>query len=138
LALHGVNFEIGERICIGKDGRTKIVSVFGKLLYDEITSEAKNNLPIVIEKLIKTNEKRFISYFNELQPITPRLHALELIPGIGKTFMKQIIIQREKKPFTDFEDLQQRVGLRDPSKQLTRRIMEEISGGSRFNIFVKK
>jgi len=61
-----------------------------------------------------------------------------LIPGIGKTFMKSIVEMRDKQPFTSFEDIQTRVGLREPAKLVAKRITEEISGDSRINIFVKK
>ena len=75
---------------------------------------------------------------NELQPITPRLHALELIPGIGKTFMRQIVNERDKKPFENFADLEKRVGIRDPARLLAKRIVEELSGGSKISIFVHR
>ena len=52
--------------------------------------------------------------------------------------MKTIVDLREKRPFTSFEDVQNRVGLRDPAKLIAKRITEEISGDSRINIFVKK
>ena len=70
--------------------------------------------------------------------LTPRLHGLELIPGIGKTFMKTIVDQREKRPFASFEDIQNRTGLREPAKLVAKRVVEEISGDSRINIFIKK
>ncbi len=138
LAMNDVIFELAERVCIGKEGRTKVVSVLGKLNYEELTNQARNEVLEVVEGIIKNNEKRYVSYFNELQPITPRLHALELIPGIGKTFMRTIIDAREKKPFETFDDLQQRVGLRDPAKLIAKRVVEELSGGSRVSLFVKK
>jgi len=136
LAAPDSDFEVGEKIAIGKENRTKIVSVLGKLNYDELTSEARNELQSVLEKMIAENEQRYVAYFNELQPLTPRLHALELIPGIGKTFMKQIVSERERKPFDSFADLEKRVGIRDPAKLLAKRIVEELSGGSRITIFV--
>jgi putative nucleotide binding protein len=138
LAMENKGFEIGERVKIGKEGREKIVSVLGKLTYEELTNEAKNSLPSVVEKLVKSNEQKYVAYFNELQPLTPRLHALELIPGIGKTFMKQIVEMREKQPFLSFDDLQKRVGLREPAKMVAKRIVEELSGGSRINLFIRK
>ncbi|MDA4112497.1 MAG: DUF655 domain-containing protein [Thaumarchaeota archaeon] len=138
LASDEQDFELGERLRIGREGRDKILSVLGKLTYDELTQEAKSQLPIVCETIVKNNEAKYVSYFNELQPLTPRLHGLELIPGIGKTFMKTIVDLREKRPFTSFEDVQNRVGLRDPAKLIAKRITEEISGDSRINIFVKK
>lgn len=138
LAVENQEFDPGERLKIGREGREKIVSVLGKLSYDELTQDAKAQLPSVCETIVKNNEAKYVSYFNELQPLTPRLHGLELIPGIGKTFMKTIVDMREKKPFTSFEDVQTRVGLREPAKLIAKRITEEIAGDSRINIFVKK
>ncbi len=138
LAMENQNFDVGERVKIGKEGREKIVSVLGKLAFEELSSEAKGALPVVVENLVKANEAKYVSYFNELQPLTPRLHGLELIPGIGKTFMKEIISTRERQPFTSFDDIQKRVGLRDPARMIARRIVEELSGGSRISLFVKK
>jgi putative nucleotide binding protein len=138
LGMENQNFEPGEKLKIGREGRDKIVSVLGKLTYDELTQESRNELINVCEIMVRSNEEKYVSYFNELQPLTPRLHGLELIPGIGKTFMRQIVEAREKKPFTSFEDIQARIGLREPAKLVARRLVEELSGGSRINIFVKK
>ncbi|MFQ6135328.1 MAG: DUF655 domain-containing protein [Nitrososphaerales archaeon] len=138
LALNGVEFDVSERICIGKEGRTKVVSVLGKLTYEELSNEAKSELEVVVELLVKNNEKRYVDTFNSLQPVTPRLHALELIPGIGKTFMNQILDERSRKPFTSFDELQERIGLREPAKLIAKRIVEEISGGSRVTLFVRR
>ncbi len=138
LAVENKNFEPEERVRIGKEGREKIVSVLGKLSFEELTPESKSTLLPAVERIVKSNESRYVAYFNELQPLTPRLHGLELIPGIGKTFMKQIVDGRERQPFKSFEELQQRVGLREPAKLLARRIVEELSGGSRINLFIRK
>ncbi len=131
-------FEVGERIFIGKEGRTKVLSVLGKMDYSRISTSAQSEMPSVVEKIISQNEKRFIQYLNNAQPLTPRIHALELIPGIGKTYMKVMLDEREKTPFTDFNDLQNIVGLKEPIKQLTKRIVEEITGETRMNLFVKR
>jgi putative nucleotide binding protein len=138
LAMENQDFEIGEKVKIGKEGREKIVSVLGKLTYEELSPEGRASLPMVIENLVKDNEAKYVAYFNDLQPLTPRLHGLELIPGIGKTFMKEIVDMREKQPFTSFDDVQKRVGLREPAKMIAKRIVEELAGDSRVSIFVKK
>lgn len=135
LASNDASFKVGERIPIGKENRNSIVSVLGKLNYDELSSDAKNELLNVLESMITQNEQHYVDYFNELQPITPRLHALELIPGIGKTFMREIISERERKKFENFADLEKRIGVRDPAKLIAKRIVEELSGQSRITIF---
>ena len=137
LAADNANFITGEKIAIGKENRDKVISVLGKLNYEELTNESKNEILNVLEKLIHANESTYVAYFNELQPITPRLHALELIPGIGKTFMREIITERDRKPFQNFEDLEKRIGIREPAKLIAKRIVEELSGSSRITIFVR-
>ncbi len=138
LGVPNTTFEIGERIYIGKEGRTKILSVLGKLEYERISAAAQSELKNVAQTIVTNNEKRFIDYINHSQPLTPRIHALELIPGIGKTYMKTILEERERQPFADFSDLQNRVGLKEPAKQITQRIMEEITGEVKVTLFVKK
>ena len=136
LGVQNVNFDLGERVYIGKEGRNKIISVLGKLQYDSISQSAKNELPSIIEKIVLASEERFITYINSAQPITPRIHSLELIPGIGKTYMMSIINEREKQKFTSFADIQSRIGLKDIHKLIAKRIDEEITKEPRMTLFV--
>jgi putative nucleotide binding protein len=138
LGVQNVTVEIGERLYIGREGRDKVASVLGRLEYNDISQAAKNELPNIVEKVVFANEKRFVGYINMSQPITPRIHALELIPGIGKTYMMTIIKERDKKKFENFTEIQSRVGLRDPAKLVAKRIIEEIMGQARMNLFVRK
>jgi putative nucleotide binding protein len=132
------NFEVGERVYIGREGRSKVISVLGRLDYVNISQSAKSELPSIVEKIVTSNEKRFVDYINMAQALTPRIHALELIPGIGKIYMMTIIKKRETRKFTSFADIQDRVGLRDPAKLIAKRIIDEITGTSRMNLFVRK
>jgi putative nucleotide binding protein len=131
-------FEVGEKIFIGKEGRTKILSVLGKMDYEKISSAAQSELETVVENIVTTNESKFVDYLNKAQPLTPRIHALELIPGIGKTYMKIMLEEREEKQFESYQDLQERVGFKEPVKHISERIMDEITGQSRMNLFVKR
>jgi len=138
LGIQNMSFEVGERLYIGREGRDKVVSVLGRLEYKDISQSAKNELTNIVEKIVNANEKRFVDYINMAPPITPRIHALELIPGIGKTYMMTIIKERDKKKFESFADIQERVGLRDPAKLIAKRIIDEIAGEERRNLFVRK
>jgi len=137
LGVEDSDFEVGEKIFIGKEGRTKIQSVLGKLDHTKISTNAQNELPNIVEKIVRTNEEYFLDYLNNAQPITPRKHSLELIPGIGKTYLKIMLDQISKKKFTDYNDLENRAGLKEPVKHLTKRIMEEVTGQTQFHLFVK-
>jgi len=61
-----------------------------------------------------------------------------LIPGIGKTYLNVIIKEREKAPFESFGDIEKRVVLKEPIKHKSQRIIEEISGETRKNLYVKR
>ncbi len=138
LGVPNSSFDVGEKIYIGKEGRTKVLSVLVKMDYESISSSAQTELQGVVEKIVTENEQRFVDYLNNARPLTPRIHALELIPGIGKTYMKAMLEERDKKKFENLEDLQKRIGLKEPQKQISKRIMEEITGETRMNLFVKR
>ncbi len=138
LGIPNSTFEIGEKIYIGKEGRTKVLSVLGKMEYDKISSSAQSELETVVENIVTENESYFVDYLNNAQPLTPRIHALELIPGIGKIYMKNMLEEREKNKFESYHDLQERVGFKEPIKHISERIMDEITGESRMNLFVKR
>ena len=138
LGIENSTFDVDERIYIGKEGRTKVQSVLGKMDYVKISDSAKDEIPTVVESIVTKNEAKFVDYINNAQPLTPRIHALELIPGIGKTYLNVIIKEREKGSFESFVDIEKRTGLKEPIKHISQRIIEEISGETRMNLFVKR
>jgi len=131
----GTQIGLHERVYIGKDRREKINRIIGRIGYNDLTANAKAELLSVLEELIASQEQRFVSFFNNSQAITPRMHALELLPGIGKKSMWQIINARERKPFTSFKDLQERSSVGDPIKVIAKRILDELTGGEKYRIF---
>ncbi|AHL21925.1 MULTISPECIES: DUF655 domain-containing protein [Thermococcus] len=126
-----------ERVFIGKGNRDKILLINKKITYNDLTDTAKAELPYVVEEIVKNNEERFIQFFNVAPPITNRLHSLELLPGIGKKHMWEIIEERQREPFKSFEDLRKRVkGLPDPVKMIAKRIVDELQDKDRYKLFV--
>lgn len=130
------SFNVMERIYIGKQGRTKISSVLGKIKYGHMTESARDELPKAVQTIVEKNEEKFVNYLNNAGPLTSRLHSLELIPGIGKTYMKAMLDERDRQKFTSYTDLEERVGFKEPIKHISQRILEEIAGEARMNIFV--
>jgi putative nucleotide binding protein len=126
-----------ERVYVGKESRGEITYIIGRIGYDELTSSAKLELPIAVEKIVLNREPWFINFFNTTQAITPRMHALELIPGIGKKYMWQIINERERSQFKNFDDLQKRANIPSPAKLIAKRILEELSGESKYRLFTR-
>lgn len=137
LAKEGAVLKPHDRVYVGKQARKEITYIIGRISYDELTGAAKMELPAVISKIVLNREKEFVRFFNTAHAITPRMHALELIPGIGKKYMWQVIDERERKSFENFDDLQKRTQIPDPVKLITKRILEELAGGSKYRLFTR-
>jgi putative nucleotide binding protein len=133
----GVVLKPQDKVYVGKDTRQEITYILGRVGYDELTANAKMELENALEKIVLEREKWFVNFFNTTQPITPRMHALELIPGIGKKYMWDIINGREKKLFESFEELQSRVNIPNPAKLIVKRIIEELSSDTKYRLFTR-
>jgi putative nucleotide binding protein len=137
IAKEGIVLKSAERVYVGKDARDKITYIIGRIGYEDLTSAAKMELPTTIEKIVNNREQWFVNFFNTAQAMTPRMHALELIPGIGKKYMWQIIDERERNPFKSFDDLQKRANIPSPAKLIAKRVMEELAGDSKHRVFTR-
>lgn len=137
-----VSLSIGDRVYIGKEveRRDVILHVKRRVNWDELTNAAQNELPFIIQELVREKEDRFVRFFNDAQAITTRFHMLELLPGLGKKTMWAILEERKKGPFGSFEDLAKRVpALHTPLKLIAKRIEMELSDpGQKYHIFAAK
>jgi putative nucleotide binding protein len=137
LVKEGVTLKPYDRVFVGKEARDEITYIIGRIGYEELTAAAKNELPVVINRIVLNREEWFVKFFNTSRAVTPRMHALELVPGIGKKYMWQVINERERKPFENFEDLQKRTELPNPVKLITKRVLEELSSDSKYRLFTR-
>ncbi len=133
----GVTFKQEEEVDLSQ--REKIKFIRSSLRFRDLTNLARNILPDVIERIIRENEKRFIDFFNKSRIITPRMHQLQLLPGIGKKHLSDILNERNKKPFESFKDLEERVKLfPNPVKLIAQRVLEELENKEKYYLFVLK
>jgi len=133
----GIALQIGERIYIGmKEVSLKIRRVLRRIRYEDLTTRAKSELERIVEIIVDKRVYDFIKFFNDAQPLTPRMHSLELLRGIGKKTLWKILEERRKKPFESFEDIQNRAKISDPKKLIVDRIIREIMDSrEKYHIF---
>ncbi|MEX2017043.1 MAG: DUF655 domain-containing protein [Candidatus Pacearchaeota archaeon] len=132
----GVTLQTGEEVYIGEGKRDKIYYILGRLKREKITEAAKNQLQEFIAKMVKENEKKFIEFFNKAGAISKRMHQIELLSGMGKKHMKEILEKREEKEFESFEEMKKRIpNLPDPEKVIQKRIFQELTNMERYNLF---
>ncbi len=135
----GAALATGNRISlIARDGVPATVDhVRRRLGYDELTVAARSELPNVLERIVTANAPRFLRFFNEAPAVSRRFHLLELLPGIGKKTMQQIVDERRRAPFESFPDLEARLHLKAPERLIVGRIEQELSGvDDKYRLFV--
>jgi putative nucleotide binding protein len=95
--------------------------------FDDLSGGARSELEYAVDEIVDRDDQRFVDFYNEAQPITLRLHQLNLLPGIGKKLRNTILDERKRKPFEGFAELEERVsGLHDPREVLVERVLEEL------------
>jgi putative nucleotide binding protein len=136
----GLEIQIYESVYIGDGEREKIERVKRRIGYDELTQTAKVELPFVVEKIVQEKESEYVQFFNKSISISPKLHMLHLLPGIGKKLMWEILEEREKKPFESFAEISQRIkSIPHPEKMIISRILEELEDQNiKYHLFTSR
>lgn len=133
----GVAVKTKDTLYIGENKRDQVKYIRGRISYSELTSYAKDTLQEVVQELVEKDEKRFVGVFNKSSSLTTRMHSLELLPGIGKRHLWDILNGRKSKPFESFKEVQERVPmLPDPKKMIIKRIFNEFEEKDRHRLFV--
>ena len=134
-----IRLQPNEEVYIGEGKRDKIHHINGKLSPSRLTSTAKAELEFVVKDIVTKDEKRFIEFFNNAKPLSTRMHSIELIPGMGKKRMWEILDERRDKPFDNFAEFKKRVKLLpDPKSAIVKRIIDEITTEQKHYLFVDR
>jgi putative nucleotide binding protein len=135
----GVVLTIMKEVYIGQGERSEIEHIQGRIPMNKLTGTAKQELEFVVKDMVHKNQEPFIKFFNKAQPLSTRMHQLELLPGLGKKHMWEIIKAREEKDFESFADIKTRVKLiPDPEKVIVKRVVSELEGSEKYHIFVDR
>lgn len=135
----GVDLKIGEKVYIGEGKRDKVYYILGRLHREKLTETAKQQLGEFIKQIVKEREKEFVEFFNKSDAINKRIHQIEMLPGLGKKHMQEILKQRKEQEFESFQDMKKRIqNLPDPEKAVEKRIFQELTNIERYNLFTNK
>jgi putative nucleotide binding protein len=127
---------IGDHLPLAEGGP---IASMREIDYGDLPGGAQSELEYAVEDLVADNEDRFVDFYNEAQPITLRLHQLNLLPGIGKKLRNNVLDERDRRPFESFADLESRVsGLHNSRDVLVERILEKLREDDlKYRIFVR-
>lgn len=127
----------GEELYIGDGDRDKVKYIKDRISYEELTNTAQTELKYVVKSIVKDQEDKFVEFLNDAAPLTPRRHAYELLPGVGQKNMRRMVDIRDEQEFESFEDFNNRIeGLTEIEDLLSKRLLNEIKGETKRNLFV--
>ncbi|MFW9998892.1 MAG: DUF655 domain-containing protein [Candidatus Hodarchaeota archaeon] len=115
----------------------KLKDVLKKIDYNDLTSTSKALIQPILEKEVLKYETEFVNFFNNSTSITPRMHALKLLPGIGQKHMWEILEARERQKFGTFQDIADRTSISNPPKLIAQRIIKELQRDVKYYLFSK-
>ena len=132
----GISLDAGEKVYIGTGKREKIYYILGRLAKEKLTEASKAQLQEFVDSHVAENMKKFLDFFNKSEAINKRIHQIELLPGMGKKHMQEILEKRKDKDFASFEDMKKRLqNLPDPKKAIEKRILQELIEFERYKLF---
>jgi len=111
--------------------------VVKKIDFKDLTSTSKALIQPILEKEVLDFEEEFINFFNNSTSITPRMHALKLLPGIGQKHMWEILEARDRQKFVTFQDISDRTSISNPTKLIAQRIIKELQRDVKYYLFSK-
>ena len=135
----GIDLKPGQEVYIGDGKRDEVRFIRGAIEYRSMTNAARSMLEQTVEMLVKRNEKKIAEFFNKAGMITPRMHQFQLLPGVGKKHLLDMLEARSRKQFESFAEIEERVKLfPDPVKTIVRRVLRELEGDEKYYLFVQK
>src|SRR3989344_4161936 len=108
IAKPNVELKPQEEVYVGKDDRPKIDFIKRRIKYSDLTNNAQSELESAISKIVLEKEQKFVDFFNTSSAISLKRHQLELLPGLGKKHMQEILNERAREKFASFQNIRER------------------------------
>ena len=119
---------IGARVYFGSDlnQRGAIAEPLGMTRFRDLSNMSKSNLSVVIAEIIADLPDAFLSFFNRAGNLSLKMHAFELLSGIGPSKAREMVGTRGRKGWKDIASLDSSCSI-DSATLLAERMAEEIS-----------
>ena len=120
----GVDVNPQDKILLTKHS-DEVEKINYRISYDNLSNSEKEELNRAIHRIILTDEKKYVNFFNRQSRDRMQLHFLD---GISRKAGTKIVSEREKKDFESFEDIDKRVSFIDDSEELIfKRVFYELT-----------
>ena len=119
---------VGDRIYMGIDHtqRDVVQDVLGFARIRDLSNAASIELPIVIQQIIEESPDVFIQqFFNRAGNLSLKMHAFELLPGVGNKKAMEMVASRGRVGWENFAQLDEDCNI-NAAELLAKRFVSEI------------
>ena len=119
---------VGDRIYMGIDHtqRDVVQDVLGFARIRDLSNAASIELPIVIQQIIEESPDVFIQqFFNRAGNLSLKMHAFELLPGVGNKKAMEMVASRGRVGWENFAQLNEDCNI-NAAELLAKRFISEI------------
>ena len=119
---------VGDRIYMGIDHaqRDVVQDVLGFARIRDLSNAASIELPIVIQQIIEDSPNVFIQqFFNRAGNLSLKMHAFELLPGVGNKKAMEMVASRGRVGWENFAQLDEDCNI-NAAELLAKRFVSEI------------
>ena len=123
---------VGSRIFMGIDHskREVVQDILGFARIRDISNAASVELPIVIQQMIEDSPEVFVQqFFNRAGNLSLKMHAFELLAGVGGKKALEMVASRGRVGWESFAQLNEDCGINAP-ELLAKRFVSEIEDRS--------
>tara|TARA_B100000925_G_scaffold56107_2_gene36945 strand:- start:1990 stop:2619 length:630 start_codon:yes stop_codon:yes gene_type:complete len=119
---------VGSKIYMGIDHsqRDVVQDVLGFARIRDLSNAASQELPVVIQQMIEESPDVFLQqFFNRAGNLSLKMHAFELLPGVGNKKAMEMVANRGRVGWDSFSQLDEDCNI-NAAELLARRFVSEI------------
>ena len=123
---------VGARIYMGIDHskREVVQDILGFARIRDLSNAAATELPVVIQQMIEDSPEVFIQqFFNRAGNLSLKMHAFELLSGVGNKKAMEMVAKRGRAGWENFSQLDEDCNIA-ASELLAKRFVSEIQDRS--------
>ena len=123
---------VGARIFMGIDHskREVVQDILGFARIRDLSNGASTELPIIIQQIIEDSPEVFVQqFFNRAGNLSLKMHAFELLSGVGSKKALEMVASRGRVGWESFAQLDEDCGI-NAAELLAKRFVSEIEDRS--------
>ncbi len=113
--------EIGNHLEVSSDG----IGPISIVRFRDLTNQANNSLLDAVKESITENPDEHLSFFNRAQNLSLKMHAFQLLPGVGKSTAQSWVQIRGANGWVDLDEVSKGLGV-DAITLLAERYVKEL------------